>query len=73
MVRRTSPRAVALIVFMAFSVETGYQTAKAQRGGDKLETLNQQTELLYQAGKYAMATETRSFDALRRNAKEQMS
>jgi esterase/lipase superfamily enzyme/tetratricopeptide (TPR) repeat protein len=54
MVRRTSPHAVALIVFIAF-LGIGSPTAKAQHGGD-LETLNEQVVRLYQAGKYAEAT-----------------
>jgi tetratricopeptide (TPR) repeat protein/CHAT domain-containing protein len=57
MVRRTFPRAVALIVFIAFSVGIGCPTAKAQRADDDLNALNQQVDQLYRAGKYAEATE----------------
>jgi tetratricopeptide (TPR) repeat protein/CHAT domain-containing protein len=54
MVRRTSPRFIALIIFAAFFATIQSLSAPAQKSDD-LEALQRQVEQLDQAGKYAGA------------------
>jgi tetratricopeptide (TPR) repeat protein/CHAT domain-containing protein len=56
MMSRTSRRGVALIIFVTLSMGIGSSNARSRRSND-LETLNQQVIRLYDAGKYAEATE----------------
>jgi hypothetical protein len=54
MVRRTSPRAVALIIFIPFFIAIQSLSAPAQKSDD-LETLQRQVQQLEQSGKYQEA------------------
>jgi outer membrane protein assembly factor BamD (BamD/ComL family) len=58
MSQQTLRRAIALIIFVAFSIGVECSTAKAQHSDD-FDALYEQLNQLYQAGKYGEASRYR--------------